>query len=104
MCIRCVPPCETCVVNPYICTSCSPGSSLSGWNCLSNFYFQFTVTLNTTLPVFYNNYQAFLTAILVPLSTKNLQTFTIFSITSGSVVVNGGISTTTTSNSNAAGT
>jgi hypothetical protein len=84
------------------CTSCIQGYSLSGWNCQSNFNFGFFVSLNTNLTTFYNNYQAFLNALVS--TNSNYQTVTMSSIVSGSVNVTGTISTSQPSGSNAAGT
>lgn len=89
--------------NQYTCTSCIGGFQLSGWNCQSTFNYGFFVSLNTDLTTFYNQYQAFLAALLVPLDSTNVRAFTITSILPGSVNVTGTISTLQPSNSNGAG-
>lgn len=76
--------------NPTTCTACISGYFLNGWNCQSSFYFGFYVVLNTNLTVFYDNYQAFLLALLNPITTQNLQFVTLNSITYGSVNVSSG--------------
>jgi hypothetical protein len=101
-CVLCQSPCAQCTGSPTTCTSCVSGYSLSGWNCQSNFNFGFFVSLNTNLTFFYNNYQAFLNALVG--SNSNFQTVTISSIVSGSVNLTGTISTNNPSNSDAAGT
>lgn len=101
-CVACTSPCLQCMGSPTTCTSCISGYSLNGWNCQSNFNFGFFVSLNTNLTTFYNNYQAFLQALVGP--NASLQELTLASIVSGSVNVTGTVSTSSQSNSNAAGT
>ncbi len=58
------------------------------------------MTLNATLATFYNNYEAFLKAIANTVNSTNVNVVTISNISSGSVIVDGNVTTTTQSNSN----
>jgi hypothetical protein len=71
------------MTNAQICTLCTTGFVLSGWNCLSTFNFGFSVQLNTNTTTFFNNYQAFLLALLAPVNTKQLDSITITNINTG---------------------
>lgn len=82
-CVACASPCTQCLGNPLTCTACMNGFSLNGWNCQSNFFYGFFVSLNTNQATFYDNYAQFLQALLVPLNSRNIQAITISSIISG---------------------
>ena len=79
------------------------GFVLSGWQCISVFRFVFFVSLDTTLPVFYDNYYQFLLDLVDPLETTNVEPVSINSIVPSSVNINGTISTVQQSGSNQVG-
>ena len=70
-CQICQPPCGTCAVTPSTCTSCQSGFTFTGWNCISNLNYNFTIVLNTDIDTFYDNYQAFLAATTSAMQTSN---------------------------------
>lgn len=89
-CIVCKFPCATCINEPSQCTSCISGYQFQGWKCSQSFYFGFTVTLLTTLPIFNQNYYSFILALSNALGNSDSNSITILSITQGSVIVAGG--------------
>lgn len=99
-CVQCQSPCALCIGNAQTCTKCVSGYSLSGWNCVSNFNYGFSVVLNTTLPVFYSNYAAFLNTLIGSVDSTNYNSITLSTLQSGSVIVNGNTNTAATSDSN----
>ena len=103
-CIPCGEPCAQCSGNSYTCTSCITGFQLVGWKCVSIFNYGFNITLNTNLTTFYNNYEQFLSAIAQSQDTSQINVTTLTSITSGSVIIKGNVTTLAKSNSNEAST
>lgn len=89
-CVVCASPCATCINSPNYCTSCIPGFQFQGWKCSQSFYFGFTVTLLTTLPIFNQNYYSFILALSNALGNSDPNSITILTITPGSVIVAGG--------------
>ena len=103
-CVKCSPPCANCARNPTTCTSCISGFVMKGTKCLSSFNYGFSITLNTTLTTFYSNYQSFLQALASTQSTPEINVTTLTAIETGSVIVQGNVSTLAQSNSNEAET
>ena len=99
-CVKCSSPCAQCSGTSSTCTSCISGFTLVGWKCLSSFNYGFTVTLNTNLATFYTNYQGFLQAIATSVQTSEINVTTLTSIATGSVIVNGNVTTLAQSDSN----
>lgn len=99
-CVACQSPCTQCMGNAQTCTVCQQGYTLNGWKCITTFNFGFTVTLNTNLTTFYSNYASFLSEIAAAVQSMNSNVVTIDRISSGSVIVTGNVSTTTTTDSN----
>lgn len=102
LCAACQPPCAQCIGNTQTCTVCQLGFTLIGWKCVSTFNFGFTVTLNTNLTFFYENYAKFLNSIGNDVGNNNVNVVTMNGINSGSVIANGNVTTTVSSNSNQA--
>lgn len=99
-CVKCSGYCSECLGSASTCTACEKGYVLNGWTCLSSFNYGFNTTLNATLATFYNNYEAFLKAIAETVNSTSVNTVTITNITEGSVVVNGNVTTTASTDSN----
>lgn len=76
--------------------TCIEGYSLNGWNCQSNFYFIFSITLQANQTEFYSNYGSLLTALVGPLNNNNnIGAVTVTSITTGNnSIITGTLSTT----------
>lgn len=91
-CIACISPCATCQFGPSQCISCQSGFFLQGWKCTKSFYFQFSLTLNTTLSNFNQNYLSFLQALANAFGAPDISSITMNTINSGSVVVGGAAS------------
>lgn len=89
-CVACNSPCATCINTPDYCTSCVSGYQFFGWKCAQSFYFGFSVTLLTNLTTFNQNYYSFLLALTSSIGGSNPNAITILSISSGSVIVQGG--------------
>lgn len=47
-CVACALPCAQCYQDPEICTSCINGFTFTGFNCVSNFYYTFSIGLAVT--------------------------------------------------------
>lgn len=91
-CQPCTFPCASCYNSPTVCTTCAGGYTLTGWQCTQNFYFNFTITLNTNMSTFNMNYYSFLIALADIVGSSNTNVVTINSIMSGSVIVIGSVS------------
>lgn len=104
LCVACQAPCAQCVRNAQTCTVCQQGYTLNGWGCVSTFNFGFTVTLSTNLTTFYSNYATFLSQIISAVGSSNFNTVAINLISgissNSAVIVNGNVSTTTSTESN----
>lgn len=48
ICVACQAPCAACMSSPSTCLACIEGYTFNGWNCQTNFYFIFSITLNVT--------------------------------------------------------
>ncbi len=85
-CVACIVPCAQCYLTPQTCVTCIAGFTFNGWNCVSNFYYTFTATLNVNNQGFFNNYQAFISRLTYALQTQNNKAISVQSIntTSGS--------------------
>lgn len=92
-CVACQSPCATCVQTPTTCLTCIGGTTLVGWACVTNVNYGFSVTLNTPIATFNQNYTKFLLALAAQVDSSNVNTVTINSIVNGSVIVNGNVST-----------
>lgn len=64
-CIACSDNCNTCLGSPSTCTSCDFEYTLVGTVCVSDYNYLISVTLKANLPVFSNNYLAFINSIAV---------------------------------------
>ena len=60
---------------------------------VTNVNYGFSVTLNTPIATFNQNYTKFLLALAAQVDSSNVNTVTINSIVNGSVIVNGNVST-----------
>lgn len=92
-CIPCSSPCAQCIGNAQTCTTCQSGYTLNGWKCVSNFNFGISIILGVNLTTFYANYAAFLTALASNVGSNNVNSVTMTTIVSGSVVVNANLNT-----------
>ncbi len=110
-CSLCSTPCLTCTSNPQECTSCLSGFTFIGFNCVSNFYYIFTITLSSSQQNFYNNYPYFMAQVLKGLTTQNMRATIVNSLVfnsstnssgNGSVTVNMNLTTFVTSGSDLA--
>lgn len=79
-CSFCYTPCSQCTSNPQECTACLPGFTFTGFNCVSNFYYIFTITFNTNAPTFFNNYANVMAQVLTGLTTQNMRATSVNSI------------------------
>lgn len=91
ICTACSSPCATCVNSPTTCTTCMSGFTFNGWKCVKTFHFAFSLTLQTTQTTFNTNYFSFLLALAQALGSTETNIVTIFSISFGSVVVQGAV-------------
>lgn len=83
-CVACALPCAQCYQDPEICTSCINGFTFTGFNCVSNFYYTFSIGFGVSQSQFYNNYLAFVQKLAFSMQTTNLKVASIQSIaTSG---------------------
>ncbi len=89
-CLPCNSPCATCLNTPNYCTSCVSGYQFMGWKCAQSFYFGFQLTLLVNMTIFNQNYFSFIMALTNAVGGSNINSITITSIASGSVVVQGG--------------
>lgn len=85
ICVQCISPCATCMLNAYTCTSCVEGYVFQGWKCITLFNFGFVVTVDSTLNGFYMNYYGFLTSLANAVQASNTNAVTVNSIASGSL-------------------
>ena len=69
---------------------------------MSNFNFGISIVLGVNLTTFYANYAAFLNALAANVGSNNVNTVTMITLTTGSVVVNGNLNTKALSESNQA--
>ena len=98
-CVQCESPCSQCIGDSQTCTACVSGFSLTGWKCVSSFFFAYDVVLNTNLTFFYTKYQDYLVAIANAFETSNINVVTMVTLVSGSVNNTGKLTTTSASNS-----
>lgn len=102
-CVACASPCNTCLNNPNICTSCVSGYSLRGTTCISSFYFAVSVQFSVTPSVFLNNYYNFLLQLSASIN-QNIGTVLVNSIVYGSATASLSVTTTATQGSSTAAT
>ena len=98
-CTPCSTPCKTCTVNPDTCTSCITGFSFTGWSCVSDFYYIFSMTFGVNSTTFFDNYISFVNTTAAAMQTKNYKVLSVnyFGLSSGSTIVNTTLSTVLTS-------
>ncbi len=77
----------TCQFDPTQCIACVDGFALQGWKCTKTFYFYFNMTLNVDLTTFNQNYLSFLQTLANAFQAPNIDSITMNSIVSGSIMI-----------------
>lgn len=80
LCVNCVFPCKTCNSDPAQCDSCVDGYYLEGWKCVTTFNFEFSITLQINIAIFYQNYLLFLQILVTFIFGPNINAITIQAI------------------------
>jgi hypothetical protein len=84
-CIKCKSPCYACTDSEITCISCVTPFKLQGTQCVSKFNFQVKCTLNVDFITFNQNYYDFINAVAKAAKIA-LNTLTMLSVKSGSVI------------------
>lgn len=102
-CAPCASPCSTCATSPMTCVTCVSGYTLSGFQCISNFNYQISVTFssNTSSTELNNQLTQFVQSIANAANVSPSQV-TIINIIYSSIIVQAIVSTTLTPGSQAA--
>jgi hypothetical protein len=98
-CKSCEGRCKTCGISTKNCIDCQTGYVFDGWKCIKPFQFGFSVVLLTDIPTFNKNYKRFLKALSTTVASSDLDSVTINSVESGSVIVTGKAESTADSGS-----
>jgi hypothetical protein len=98
-CLQCQSPCATCLGVATYCTSCMSGFTKKGWKCQNNTYVKFTFTLNDVPQNVLTNIDALVQLILRTCgeNSTNIDAVTFNIIQSRPTVIDGSVTTTTTS-------
>jgi len=88
-CLACESPCTTCRKSADLCMSCETDYVLVGWKCIFSQYVEYTLTLDTTMIAFIEQYEAVKAALAAFTDKRGKTSVTFLNLTEGSVHVSG---------------